>query len=121
MREGEEGSQNKAVEAGIDADRRLSRMALRGWLIVCAMAVLFTLYGFLAFFVIGDKGPPDWDYGALPDVPAQSAYSTYPYRDAALQPESQHINQKPPEAKTGMPAGQIPSVPEKGPGKEQER
>jgi len=116
MQEGQKRSPNSATEAGIEADRTFSRMVFRGWLIVCAIAALFTLYGFLAFFVIGDKGPPDWDYGALPDVPAQSAYSTYPYRGGVLQPEPQHINQKPPEAKTGIPAGQVPSAPEKGPG-----
>ena len=91
-----------------------------GWLIVCAMAILFTLYGFLAFFVIGDKGPPNWDYGALPDVPAESVYSTYPYRGNTLNPEPQHVNQKPPEARPGISAGQIPKTPEMGPSKEQE-
>jgi hypothetical protein len=97
-------------------------MVFHGWLIVCAIAVLFTLYGFLAYFVIGDKGPPDWDYGSLPDVPAQSEYSTYPYRGhAAVQPEPQHVDRKPKEAETGLPAGYIPSVPEQGPIKEQKR
>ena len=99
---------------------REGRTALAGWLIVCAVALLFTLYGFFAYFVIGDKGSPDWDYGSIPDLPAQSAYSTYPYRGEAKQPEPQHINRKPPVAKSGLQPDQIPSVPEPGPSKEQQ-
>ena len=107
-------------EARIEEERREGRTALAGWLIVCAVALLFTLYGFFAYFVIGDKGSPDWDYGSIPDLPAQSAYSTYPYRGEAKQPEPQHINRKPPVAKSGLQPDQIPSVPEPGPSKEQQ-
>jgi hypothetical protein len=116
MPKGQEKPPDNAKETAVVADRNIRRMALRGWLIVCAIAILFTLYGFLAFFVIGDKGPPDWDYGSLPDVPAQSEYSTYPYGHGLPQPEPQHVNQKPPEAEEGIPAREIPSVPKEGPG-----
>ena len=109
-----------AGETAVTEDRALRRTALRGWLIVCAMAILFTLYGFLAFFVIGDKGSPDWDYGSIPDVPAQSEYSTYPYRAGAPIPEPQHVNKMPPEAEAGIPAREIPSVPQMGPFKEEQ-
>ena len=119
MEKGVERPIDEAREAAIAADRDMRRTALRGWIIVCALAVLFTLYGFLAFFVIGDKGSPDWDYGSLPDVPAQSEYSTYPYRGEAPSPEAQHVNQKPPQAEAGIPAQEIPPVPEKGRGKEE--
>jgi hypothetical protein len=115
---GQEKQPDDAREAAVGADRGQRRIALRGWLIVCAIAILFTLYGFFAFFIIGDKGRPDWDYGSLPDVPAQSEYSTYPYGGGPMRPEPQHVNQKPPEAESGIPAGEIPLVPQDGPGKE---
>ncbi len=83
------------IEAEIEGGRKFSRLVFHGWLIVCGMALAFTLYGFFAFFVIGDKGPPDWDYGSVADVPGQSTYSTYPYRGRTEQPEPQHVNEKP--------------------------
>ena len=113
---GQDKSPDDAKEAAVVADRDERRIALRGWVIVCAIAILFTLYGFLAYFVIGDKGAPDWDYGSLPDVPGQSEYSTYPYRGGPMQPEPQHVNQKRPEAEVGIPAREIPPVPKEGPG-----
>ena len=119
MEKGAERPMDNAREAAIAADRALRRRALRGWLIVCAMAILFILYGFLAFFVIGDKGSPTWDYGSLPDVPAQSEYSTYPYRGGAPIPEPQHVNNMPQEAEAGIPAREIPAVPKMGPFQEE--
>jgi hypothetical protein len=92
------------------------RTALRGWLIVCAISVAFVLYGFFAFFVIGDKGPPDWDYGSIPDVPAQSTYSTYPFRGDSVQPEPQHVDKRPAR---GAIAGE--NAPEKNAGQESEK
>lgn len=83
-------------------EEKLSPMVFHGWLIVCGIAVAFTLYGFFAFFVIGDKGPPDWDFGSLPDTPGLSSYSTYPYRGRIEQPGAQHVNQRPPGAKTDI-------------------
>lgn len=73
-------------------------MVFRGWLIVCGIAVAFILYGLFAFFVIGDKQPADWDFGQIEDTPGESSYSTFPYRDRTVEPETQHINQKPPKA-----------------------
>ncbi len=88
-------------------------MALHGYIIVCAIAVLFVLYGFLAFFVIGDKGPPDWDYGSVEDVPGQSVYSTHPYGVEA--PEPQHVDQKPSSAPMGVSKEKDRPAPLKGP------
>ena len=93
--------QNGAVNEQED-EQKLRRLTLRGWIIVCAIAVLFIAYGFLAFFVIGDKGPPNWDYGSMKEVPAESVYSTYPYREHAGAPEAQHVDQRPADATMGM-------------------
>ncbi len=82
----------------IDEEQRLRRLVFNGWLIVCGMAVAFALYGMFAFFVIGDKGPPGWDFGGVQDVPGGSEYSTHPFRDVAAETEPQHVNQKPSDA-----------------------
>ena len=90
-----------------------------GWLIVCGIAIAFVLYGFFAFFVIGDKGPPGWDYGSLPDVPGESTYSTYPFRESgAPQPEPQHVDEKPAKEQADVSAGQGRTFPEKQPQQE---
>ena len=47
-------------------------LLLRGWIIVSAIALAFVIYGLFAFFVIGDNQPPDWDFGAVRDVPGES-------------------------------------------------
>ena len=117
MPEGRKELMEDARPAALGTDQDMRRLVLRGWLIVCAMAILFVLYGFLAFSIIGDKGPPDWDFGSLPDVPAQSEYSTYPYGGGPKEPEPQQINQKPPQAEAGIPSRDIPPIPEMGPSK----
>ena len=49
---------------------------LRGWFIVITLAVLFILWGLFIFFAVGDKGPPSWNFGVIPDIPGESHYST---------------------------------------------
>ncbi len=83
---------------GADDERRQRRLILNGWLIICGMSVAFALYGVFAFFVIGDKGPPGWDFGGVQDIPGGSEYSTYPFRGAATEAEPQHVSQKPSDA-----------------------
>ena len=51
--------------------------AVRTWSIVGAIGAGFLAWGLLIYFVIGDKGPPDWDFSVIPDIPGQSTYSTY--------------------------------------------
>lgn len=47
------------------------------WAVLTGMAVTFLLWGLLLFFVIGDKGPPEWDFSIVPDIPGESVYSTH--------------------------------------------
>jgi hypothetical protein len=47
------------------------------WLVVLFCIGIVLLQGFFAFFHVGDKGPPDWDYRTVPDVPGQSPYAVY--------------------------------------------
>jgi hypothetical protein len=48
----------------------------RSWLLPIAIAVLFFFWGMLIFFMVGDKGPPGWNFGTVEDIPGQSPYST---------------------------------------------
>ncbi len=52
------------------------KVKLRSWIIVVSIAVLFLIWGLLVFFVVGDKGPPVWDFSVVEDIPGQSPYST---------------------------------------------
>jgi hypothetical protein len=92
-------------------------MLLHGWVVVCGIAFIFVVYGFFAFFVIGDKQPADWDFGNVQDIPGQSPYSTYPYRFGTEPPELQHVDQKPPSVITDIadnpPVPAAPPIPEK--------
>lgn len=57
------------------------------WAIITGIAGVFLLWGFLIFFVIGDKGPPVWDFSVIPDIPGESFYSTYsPTRPHGMAP-----------------------------------
>ena len=82
-------------EGRSDEDRKFRRLVIQGWIIVCGIAVLFVLYGFFAYFAVGEKGPSNWDYGTVEDIPGESVYSTYPYRGRVPEPLPQHINQTP--------------------------
>ena len=76
----------------------------KAWLIVCTLAILFLIYGVFMFFFVGDKGPPDWNFGNVEDIPGQSVYSTHPsVGGTASAPEPQHVSQKPPLAEMGVP------------------
>jgi len=48
----------------------------KSWLVPFAIAVLFLIWGLAIFFLVGDKGPPAWDFGVVEDIPGQSPYST---------------------------------------------
>ena len=78
---------------------------LRGWIIVVGISLLLVAYGFFAFFVIGDKQPAPWNFGAEKDVPGESVNSTYPYREGSKAPEPQHVNQKPKGAESSKLKG----------------
>lgn len=45
------------------------------WLILILLCLSILAWGFANYFLISTP-KRDWDYGALPDTPAQSIYST---------------------------------------------
>ena len=68
----------------------------RGWLVVVSLALAFLLYGIFMFVMVGDKGPPDWDFNIIEDIPGKSVYSTSPEPGGnAGQPEGQHVSGRP--------------------------
>jgi hypothetical protein len=74
---------------------------IKGWFFVCATALCFLLYGLLMYYVIGDKGPPGWDFGAVADIPGESIYSTNePVTGGMAEPEPQHVSRKPSRAES---------------------
>jgi hypothetical protein len=73
--------------------------SLWSWVIITAFALLFVLYGFFMFFMIGDKGAPDWDFNVVEDTPGKSQTSTYPEPlGNGMEPERQHVAGRPPLA-----------------------
>ena len=55
---------------------REEKSAAKSWLVPFAIAAVFLAWGLLVFFLVGDKGPPAWDFGIMADIPGQSPYST---------------------------------------------
>ena len=57
-------------------DRQERRKTIASFFVPVFIGLFFLGWGFLLFFLIGDKWPPGWYYGSIPDVPGQSVYST---------------------------------------------
>jgi|WetSurMetagenome_2_1015567.scaffolds.fasta_scaffold626391_2 hypothetical protein len=82
------------------------KYGLGGWTFVIGLAILFLLYGLFVFFSIGDKGPADWDFGAIEDIPGKSVYSTSPEPSGNVgEPEPQHVAGRPSSAGVTGEAG----------------
>ncbi|MCF8051785.1 MAG: hypothetical protein K9L59_11155 [Desulfobacterales bacterium] len=60
--------------------------ALRTWIVIFLMVVLILAKGAYAFYVVGDRGMPDWDFPVVADVPAESPHAVY-----QLLPHPQHV------------------------------
>jgi hypothetical protein len=85
-----------------DAKSQGRWMEAKAWFYVCGLALLFLIYGLFMFYMIGDKGPPGWDFGTMEDVPGQSVYSTLPGAPGTIpEPEPQHVSGRPPLAPAG--------------------
>jgi hypothetical protein len=63
--------------------------AAKTWFLILLMVGWVAFKGWLAYTVVGNLGPPDWDYRPIPDVPGESVYAIdNPYH--AL-PNGQHV------------------------------
>ena len=59
---------------------------LRDWVVLGLLLILILAKGYYAFFLVGDRGQPGWDYRPVMDVPGQSPRAVY-----ELLPFPQHI------------------------------
>ena len=48
----------------------------RDFILGITIAFVFLCWGLIIFFMVGDKGPPAWDFSVVEDIPGQSPYST---------------------------------------------
>jgi hypothetical protein len=76
------------------------KSSITGWLILILFSVLILGWGMFIMMCV-PKVPRDWDFGALPDTPGISAYSTkapviekQPPRQFAPLPEGTSWNRK---------------------------
>ena len=51
--------------------------ASKTWIIILLLVLIVLVQGGLAYFIIGDRGQPDWDYRPVKDVPGESPYAIY--------------------------------------------
>ena len=73
-------------------NQHLNTSSQRTWLIICLLVVLVLVQGGLAYFVVSDRGQPDWEYRPLKDVPGESPYAVY-----KPLPNVQHVRGRPGE------------------------
>ncbi len=97
MTEGEEAPHMAAEEKQVTGHQQSSTSSAKLWILISAMALAFLLYGIMMFYVVGDKGPPDWDFGVVQDIPGKSQFSTFSGKVTSL-PEEQHVADRPLQA-----------------------
>ncbi|HEX2966781.1 MAG TPA: hypothetical protein VHO84_13400 [Syntrophorhabdaceae bacterium] len=82
----------KDINRNIDDNPRNFKL----WILVISLAAGFLIYGLFIFALVGEKGNPGWDFGAVEDTPGASVYSTAPQPTGnAGEPERQHISGTP--------------------------
>ena len=63
--------------------------SVKTWIIIALLLVIIIFKGGLAYFLIGDRGQPDWDYRPIQDVPGESPHAIFdPYHPL---PYAQHV------------------------------
>ncbi len=58
----------------------------QSYLWIFIMLVIIVGKGLFSFYVVSDKGQPDWDFRPVRDVPSESEYASY-----KLLPYPQHV------------------------------
>jgi len=58
-------------------DNKSQESVFLTWICIIVLAVGFLMFNFFAYNIVGDMGPPTWNYGTVKDVPADSAYGIY--------------------------------------------
>ena len=47
------------------------------WIVILLMVAGIIIQGLFAFYVVGDRGQPSWDFRPAKDVPGESPYAIY--------------------------------------------
>lgn len=80
--------------------------ARASWAIIIVFSMAIIGWGLVNWAAIKDR-PRDWDYGSLPDTPAESVYSSHaPTQSTAEPPQFQPL----PEARPDWPRGSQESL-----------
>ena len=77
--------------------------SVKTWLIVGLLLLWVFFKGGLSYFMIGDRGMPDWDYRPVKDVPGESPYAMY-----APLPHIQHVDTEQTKAFQFQPSNNLP-------------
>jgi hypothetical protein len=59
---------------------------MKTWIVVALLATFIVAKVMFTFALVGDLGPPDWDYRPVRDIPAESPYAAY-----ETMPYPQHV------------------------------
>ncbi len=55
----------------------IKESVLKTWLVILLLVAAVLAQSLLSLLVVGDMGPPAWDYRLIKDVPGESAYAIY--------------------------------------------
>lgn len=75
------------------------------WIVVILLLMWIFFKGGLAYFMIGDRGMPDWDYRPIRDVPGESYFAIYdplPYIQHVRAPNSESWEPIPHHSMSGV-------------------
>jgi hypothetical protein len=50
---------------------------LSAWIIIPLLVLIVLGQGAFAYYVVGDRGQPDWDYRPVADLPGESPYAIF--------------------------------------------
>jgi hypothetical protein len=49
----------------------------RTWFIIIMLVLIVLFKGGLSYYIVTDRGQPDWDYRPILDVPGESPFALY--------------------------------------------
>ena len=59
------------------AETSTKQSVLMTWIFIIFLAVYFVVYSLSTLILVGDQGPPDWDFNIVEDVPGGSPTAIY--------------------------------------------
>ena len=77
--------------------------AAKTWLVVILLLLIIGFQGALSYYLVGDRGQPDWDYRPVKDVPGESPYAMYEYFPFPQHVKGDDADYPPLEGQWGFP------------------